>query len=106
LIAAFAALVALGPAVAAGAAGPVFPKGMRVGLAPPGDFKPSKHFPGFEDAGRDARITILELPPRAFQKIERSVFAKTTARSQRGEAGKLPVPKRHRLSGQRARAEE
>lgn len=75
LIAAFAALVALG--LAAGAAGPVFPKGMRVGLAPPGDFKPSKHFPGFEDAGRDARITILELPPPAFQKIERSVFAKT-----------------------------
>jgi hypothetical protein len=42
-----------------------------------GRFKPSKHFPGFEDAGRDARITILELPPPAFQKIERSVFAKT-----------------------------
>jgi hypothetical protein len=77
LIAAGAAFVALSPAFAAGAAEPVFPKGMRVGLVPPGDFKPSAHFPGFEDAGRDARITIIEPPPPAFEEIERSVFAKT-----------------------------
>jgi hypothetical protein len=72
LIAAWAALAALGPAFAAE---PVFPKGMRIGLTPPGDFKPSTHFPGFEDAGRNARISILELPLPAFQEIERSVFA-------------------------------
>jgi hypothetical protein len=75
LVAAWAALNALSPAFAAdtAGAGPVFPKGVRI--APPGDFKPSTHFPGFEDPDRDARISILELPLPAFRDIERSVFA-------------------------------
>ncbi len=79
LVAACAALIALSPACAAGAAGPVFPKGLRIGLAPPGDLKPSTHFPGFEDPDRGVRISILELPLPAFQEIERSIFAANQA---------------------------
>ena len=79
LVAACAALIALSPAGAAGAAGPVFPKGLRIGLAPPGDLKPSTLFPGFEDPDRGVRISILELPLPAFQEIERSIFAANQA---------------------------
>ena len=49
LVALCAAVAAMGSAVAAEA---VFPPGLRIGLAPPGDLKPSTHFPGFEDIDR------------------------------------------------------
>jgi hypothetical protein len=62
--------------VPAATAEPVFPLGLRVGLEPPGDFILSKRFTGFEDAGRQAAITILDLPARAYQELERSAFAK------------------------------
>jgi hypothetical protein len=78
LLAAWAALVALSPAIAAGGE-PVFPKGLRVGLTPPGDLKPSTNFPGFEDADRHVRISILELPLPAFPEIEHSAFAANQA---------------------------
>ena len=58
------------------AADVVFPPGLRIGLEPPGDFVVSKRFAGFEDAGRSAVITILDLPALAYQDIERSAFAK------------------------------
>lgn len=58
------------------AADTVFPPGLRVGLLPPGDFTVSKRFNGFEDTGRNAVITVLDLPARAYQDLERSVFAK------------------------------
>lgn len=61
--------------LAAAGAEPVFPQGLRVGLEPPGDFKPSTQFPGFEDSERKAIIAILDLPGRAYEEIERSVFA-------------------------------
>jgi hypothetical protein len=35
----------------------------------------SKSFPGFEDADRHVAITILDLPARAYEEIERSAFA-------------------------------
>ncbi len=54
---------------------PVFPPGLRIGLEPPGDMTVSKRFSGFEDAAAMAAITILDLPLRAFQEIERSAFA-------------------------------
>jgi hypothetical protein len=76
LVAAWGALGALGPAFAAE---PVFLKGMRIGLVPPGDFKPSTHFSGFEDAGRNARVAIIELPLQDVQGVERSVFARTSS---------------------------
>jgi hypothetical protein len=62
------------PAYAASAE-PVFPPGLRIGLEPPSDMTVSKRFTGFEDAAAMAAITILDLPARAYQDIERSAFA-------------------------------
>jgi hypothetical protein len=76
LFAAWAMLVAIG---AASAAEPVFPKGMRIGLEPPGDLKLSTHFPGFEDPDRKVSISILQLQAMAYEEIERSIFAKNQA---------------------------
>lgn len=73
LLALWAVSIAYVPTASAEA---VFPPGLRVGLEPPGEFTVSKRFTGFEDAGRNAAITILDLPARAYQEIERSVFAK------------------------------
>lgn len=60
----------------AAAAETIFPPGLRIGLEPPGDMVVSKRFNGFEDAGRKAAITVLDLPGRVYQEIERSAFAK------------------------------
>ena len=57
-------------------ADPVFPPGLRIGLEPPGDLTLSKRFPGFEDADRKVAITMLDLPARAYEELERSAFAK------------------------------
>jgi hypothetical protein len=76
LIAAWVALFALGPVLAAV---PVYPKGMRIGLEPPGDLKLSTHFPGFEDPDRQVSISILQLQAMAYEEIERSIFAKNQA---------------------------
>ena len=76
LIAAWAMLFALGPVFAAE---PVFPKGMRIGLEPPGDLKLSTRFPGFEDPDRKVSISILQLQAMAYEEIERSIFAKNQA---------------------------
>lgn len=54
---------------------PVFPPGLRIGLEPPGDMSLSTRFAGFEDVAAKAGITILDLPARAYQDIERSAFA-------------------------------
>lgn len=61
-----------GPELAAAAS--VYPTGLRVGLEPPGDLKPSGQFPGFTDDARKVSIGILELPGRAYEEIERSIF--------------------------------
>jgi len=76
LIAAWAMLLAIGPACAAE---PVFPKGMRIGLEPPSGLKLSTHFPGFEDPDRKVSISILQLQAMAYEEIERSIFAKNQA---------------------------
>lgn len=55
---------------------PVFPPGLRIGLEPMSDLVASRRFPGFEDAGHKVAITILDLPARAYEEIERSIFAK------------------------------
>jgi hypothetical protein len=64
-----AALVVSGPACAAE---PVFPPGLRVGLEPPGDLRPSTHFSGFEDIDRKVAVTILDLPAAAYPELERA----------------------------------
>ncbi len=73
LIAAWATLFAFGPAFAAE---PVFPKGLRIGLTPPGELKLSVRFPGFEDRDRKVSISILQLQAMAYEEIERSIFNK------------------------------
>jgi hypothetical protein len=55
---------------------PAFPPGLRIGLEPMSDLVVSRRFPGFEDAGHKVAITILDLPARAYEEIERSIFAK------------------------------
>ena len=57
------------------AAEPVFPPGLRIGLEPPGDLKPSTHFSGFEDVGRKVAITILDLPAAAYGGLEQAANA-------------------------------
>ncbi|MBI4365538.1 MAG: hypothetical protein HY543_01835 [Deltaproteobacteria bacterium] len=54
----------------------IYPPGSRIGLEPQGGLTLSKSFPGFEDTDRQVAITILDLPARAYEEIERSVFAK------------------------------
>ncbi len=69
LVAFFVAVAVLGPAVGAE---PVFPPGLRIGLTPPGDLKPSRGFPGFEDIDRKVAVTILDLPAGAYAEIDRA----------------------------------
>jgi hypothetical protein len=61
-------------AIAAAAADPVFPPGLRIGLAPPPGMSVSKRFPGFEDADNKVAITLLELPLPAYDNVEKSIF--------------------------------
>jgi hypothetical protein len=61
-------------AVAGAAADPVFPTGLRIGLEPPPGMSVSRRFPGFEDAGNKAAITLVELPLPAYGSVEKSMF--------------------------------
>ncbi|MGH6726454.1 MAG: hypothetical protein ACREB8_07915 [Pseudolabrys sp.] len=70
LVALCAAVAAMGPALAGET---VFPPGQRIGLAPPGDLKPSTRFPGFEDIDRKVTVTTLNLPPGTYADIERAL---------------------------------
>lgn len=72
LITLWAALGVLAPACAE----TLFPPGLRIGLEPPGDLKPSTQFSGFEDFDRKVAITILDLPASAYADFERAANAK------------------------------
>jgi len=74
LIALLAAWIAL-PVYGAGAE-PVYPQGLRIGLEPQGALTLSKTFPGFEDLDQKVTVTVLDLPARAYEEIERSAFSK------------------------------
>ena len=71
-----AALTALSVFAGPCAAEPVFPPGLRVGLDPPGDLKPSARFSGFEDPDHKVAIAILDLPGAAYSELERAASAK------------------------------
>lgn len=73
MLAIWAGLAALGSAAWAE---PVFAPGLRIGLEPPSDLVLSKRFSGFEDADRKVAFSILDLPGRAYEDIERSAFDK------------------------------
>lgn len=72
-------LIGLAAFAAHAAAEPVFPKASAIGLTPPDGLKLNTHFPRFEDPARGVTISILQLPPTAYEKIERSIFAKNQA---------------------------
>ena len=72
LLAFWAALAVFSPAFGAE---PVFPPGLRIGLVPPGDLKPSTRFPGFEDIDRKVTVTIFDLPAGAYAELERAARA-------------------------------
>jgi hypothetical protein len=74
LVAYLTAWAGLAIAGAAASAEPVFPAGLRIGLEPQGGLTLSKRFPGFEDADHKVAISILDLPGRAYEDIERSAF--------------------------------
>ncbi len=63
-----------GLSVPAASAETVFPPGLRIGLEPQANLTVSKTFPGFEDADRKVAVSILDLPARAYEEIERSAF--------------------------------
>ena len=73
LVAACAVLAMLAPDFGAGT---VFPPGLRIGLEPPGELKPSTRFAGFEDFDRKVVISILDLPAGAYAELERAANAK------------------------------
>lgn len=77
LIPVLAALAALSLA-APGAAAPVFPTGLRVGLAPPPGLVVSHRFPGFEDPDHRVLVAIFELPGQAYDQIMQAGFDKQT----------------------------
>jgi hypothetical protein len=54
---------------AAMAADPIFPPASRVGLVPPHDMVLSKRFTGFENEERAAAISVVEMPPEAYDQL-------------------------------------
>jgi hypothetical protein len=73
MFAIWAGLSNSGPAFAEAA----FPPGLRIGLEPQGDLVVSRRFAGFEDARSKTAISILDLPARAYEEIERSAKGQT-----------------------------
>lgn len=49
---------------------PVFPPASRIGIVPPQDMAVSKRFSGFENPGKAAAITFMEMPAEAFPQLE------------------------------------
>lgn len=74
LLTAWMGLSILNPAANAD---PVFPPGLRIGLEPQAGLTVSKQFPGFEDADNKVAVTMLDVPARAYEELERSAFAKS-----------------------------
>ncbi len=64
-------LLALASVVFAGgaAAEPVFPGASRLGIVPPPGMTVSRSFPGFEDPERGAALSLVELPPVAYDDL-------------------------------------
>ncbi|HEX7790672.1 hypothetical protein [Tardiphaga sp. 709] len=52
------------------AADPVFPPGVRVGLAPLVGLAPAKTFVGFETSDQGVKVLMTELPAAAFNEVE------------------------------------
>jgi hypothetical protein len=70
-----ALVLCLVTSLAAAAAGPVFPPGSRIGMAPLPDTAISKRFTGFEDPAKGLAFTFVEMPPEAFQELAAGLTA-------------------------------
>src|SRR4051812_32680519 len=64
-----AAALLLGLACPAFAADAVFPRGMRVGLAPLVGLSPAKSFTGFETEDHGVKVLVTELPAEAYGEV-------------------------------------
>jgi len=53
----------------------MFPPTSRVGLVPPKGMVASRSFQGFEDADQKAAIVFAELPPQAYEQLEKAATA-------------------------------
>lgn len=85
------AVLALIAAPSAQAADPVFPPASRVGLVPLPGFTPSLAFNGFENAEKNAAILISELPPAAYDEIDKAMTAETMKAQGVELEGRAPV---------------
>lgn len=83
-----AVLATLQVMLAPAAAETVYPPGSRIGLEPAAGFAIAKGFPGFEDAGRQAKVMLAELPPTAFAALEAAAHAKAG----KGAKARRPEP--------------
>src|SRR6202040_2846861 len=54
-------------------ADPVYPPGVRIGMAPLVGLSPSKTFTGFETEDHSVKVLITELPAAAFGEVEASL---------------------------------
>ncbi len=74
VMAVLTALALTAPATAA----PVFPTGLRVGLALPPDLTASHRLPGFEDPTHHVIVAIFEFPGGAYDQLMNAGFQKET----------------------------
>ncbi len=65
----------------ASAADPVFPPGVRVGLAPLDGLDKAKVFVGFESDDSGVKVLLTELPSAAYGEVETAVKTDSTSRS-------------------------
>ena len=63
--------ISLSPVVQAADA--IFPPGSRIGLTPPKDMALSKRFSGFENPGKAASITLVEMPAEAYAELNQGL---------------------------------
>jgi hypothetical protein len=66
-------LASLAWAAPAQAADAVFPPASHIGLVAPATMHPSQSFRGFEDRDASASILILEIPPQAYEGVEKQM---------------------------------
>jgi len=75
------------------AADVVYPGVSRIGMTPPAQLKPSRHFAGFESAGAQTVMLFNEFPASAYDDIANSLSAQALA------ADSLKIVSRGKLDG-------
>lgn len=88
-----AILAVLQFALAPASAETLFPPGSRIGLSPAAGLAVARGFPGFEDATRQVKVVLAELPPAAFAALEAAAQTKAAkgGKARRPEPIKTPA---------------